>query len=662
MGSELASIDVERASLRSPSPTTIRQDEHGSITSVQQAAALQTSWKRRRRSYILIYASIFCVAYVTSLDANTGFLYLNFACSEFGALASFSTIAIIQQLCFAIAKPPIAKISDVFGRAEAYLLSLAFYVFGYIIISTAPSLTRLIGGIVFQATGNTGIQVLQSIIIADSTTAKWRGLVIGLVNLPYLINFAVAGPLVELVMDTKGWRFGFFLWTVILPISALPLLITLIVGQRRASKAGLLTTNPIRRYPFWKGIAELGSEVDAIGLLLFSAGFLLLLVPLSEAGHGIHSIGSTRQLLGASVVVLALFSWWESKARSPILPYRFLSNTSVVCICLVGILDFASFYLSWTYLSAFIQVLKGWDQTRTGYFASTQNVTSTLIGLMVGWAMAATRKYKFLLVGGIIVRLIGVSMMIRYRSNKSPTHLLILCQLLQGIGGGSVAITMQVAVQCVVRHSDVAIVTAIELLMTECGAAIGSALAGMIFSGDLPKALAARLPDLSEEEIDNIYGSLSVALSFPIGTATREAIIEAWVQVMHKLCITASLILVPAIFFGLAIPDGTLPDILHHRADSHHHHHHHSHQHHQHSSRHNHMRSRPSHSSLRPPGGKRPSSRSRPFLVPGDAKVAPIQHQTTTKPSGAVYSEVASPSSKATTNATTAPLSPQESE
>jgi MFS family permease len=625
------SLDIETASNGPTSPLLTRNDEHLESSSAlhQHNTAHTASWAKRRRSYILVYSAIFCVAYVTSLDANTGFLYLNFACSEFGALASFSTIAIVQQLCFAIAKPPIAKISDVFGRAEAYLLSLAFYVFGYLIVSTAPTLPRLIGGIVFQATGTTGIQVLQSIIIADSSTAKWRGLIIGIVNLPYLINFAVAGPLVELVMTTKGWRFGFFLWTIILPISALPLLITLIIGQRRARRAGLLMTSPIRSDSFWKGMAELGSEVDAIGLLLFSGGFLLLLVPLSEAGHGLQTFGSSRQLLSLSVLVLAVFAWWETKAKTPILPYRFLVNTSVVCICLIGVLDFASFYLSWTYLSAFIQVLKGWDQTKTGYFASTQNVTSTVIGIFVGWSMAATRKYKFLLLGGIIVRLIGVSMMIRFRSNHSPAPLLILCQLLQGIGGGSVAITMQVAVQCVVRHSDVAIVTAIELLMTECGAAIGSAVAGMVFTQDLPTALAVRLPSMSQQEIDAIYGSLSVALAFPIGSETREAIIEAWVQIMHKLCIIASLILIPAVFLCMAIPDGTLPDVLYHRPDSHHHHHHHQH-HHQH--RHGSASSRPRRSSLLP-GSNRPSSRSRSVNAHTETSTRPGILQAVSRPS-----------------------------
>lgn len=300
----------------------------------------------------------------------------------------------------------------------------------------------------------------------------------------------------------------------------------------------------------------------------------------------------------------------------------------MVCICIIGILDFASFYLSWTYLSAFIQILKGWDQTRTGYFASTQNVTSTVIGIIVGYLMAATGRYKFLLVGGIIVRLIGVSMMIRFRSNHAPTPMLVLCQLLQGIGGGSVAITMQVAVQCMVRHSDVAIVTAIELLMTECGAAMGSAIAGMIFSTDLPAALASRLPNIPQDDINSIYGSLSIALSYPIGSPIREAIIEAWVQVMHKLCIVASLALVPAVFLALAIPDGTLPDILHHRLDPSHHHYHNHHNHNLNYPHHRQNRSgrphaRSSLGSVNRPSisSKRPVSRQRPMTIAGETDI-----------------------------------------
>ncbi len=99
-------------------------------------------WKKRRGLYLLVYSAIFCVAYVTTLDSNTGYLYLNFACSEYGALASFSTVAIVQQMVFAIAKPPIAKLSDVVGRPQAYVLSLIFYVCGYSIVASTARCDR----------------------------------------------------------------------------------------------------------------------------------------------------------------------------------------------------------------------------------------------------------------------------------------------------------------------------------------------------------------------------------------------------------------------------------------------------------------------------------------------------------------------------------------
>lgn len=533
-------------------------------------------WRRRRGLYLLVYSAIFCVAYVSSLDSNTGYLYLNFACSEYGALASFSTVAIVQQMVFAIAKPPIAKLSDVVGRPQAYVLSLVFYVCGYIVVATTASLRSLIGGICLQSAGTTGIQVLQSIIIADTTTAKWRGLVIGIVNLPFLINFAVAGPMVDLVMRHGGWRFGFAIWTVVMPLAATPLLLTLLVGQRRARRAGLATRSTLTDKPWRQALWQLARELDLVGLLLFTGGWLLILLPLTLAGHGERQAQvpmATFVLGGAGLLVV--FGWWETRASVPILPYQFLTNSAVVCTCVVGVLDFASFYISWTFLSSFVQILKGWDQTKTGYFATTQNVTSTITGIIVGSLMAMTRRYKALLVIGLVTRLLGVSLMVRYRTADDPTFMLVLCQLLQGIGGGSIAITMQVAVQVTVRHADVAIVTALELLTTEIGAAMGSATAGWMFQTYLPTKLQANLPHMDAEELKLVYGSLQKALSYPIGSAERNGIIRSWVEVMRMLSIVALITLVPALFFGLAIPDTALPDVHGAPGHSSHHHHHH---------------------------------------------------------------------------------------
>jgi hypothetical protein len=65
---------------------------------------------------------------------------------------------------------------------------------------------------------------------------------------------------------------------------------------------------------------------------------------------------------------------------------------------------------------------------------------------------------------------------------------------------------------------------------------------------------------MPEEERQRIYGSLSVALSYALGSEEREGIIEAWVSVMRTLCIIASLALVPGVFLAISVPDHHLPD------------------------------------------------------------------------------------------------------
>ena len=83
--------------------------------------------RRRTLSLLALYASIFTMAMAMSLDAMSFNLYLNYACSEFNALSSMGTVMIVQQLVRAIAKPPVAKLSDVVGRIGTLLLVLGLY-------------------------------------------------------------------------------------------------------------------------------------------------------------------------------------------------------------------------------------------------------------------------------------------------------------------------------------------------------------------------------------------------------------------------------------------------------------------------------------------------------------------------------------------------------
>ena len=66
--------------------------------------------------------------------------------------------------------------------------------------------------------------------------------------------------------------------------------------------------------------------------------------------------------------------------------------------------------------------------------------------------------------------------MIHSRGAQGSDAEVVWTQILQGLGGGFAAITSQVGAQASVPHIDVATVTAVVLLITEVGGAVGNAI------------------------------------------------------------------------------------------------------------------------------------------------------------------------------------------
>lgn len=68
--------------------------------------------------------------------------------------------------------------------------------------------------------------------------------------------------------------------------------------------------------------------------------------------------------------------------------------------------------------------------------------------------------------------------MIHSRGANSSDAEIVWTQILQGFGGGFAAVASQVGAQASVPHADVAIITAVVLLWTEIGGAVGQAIGG----------------------------------------------------------------------------------------------------------------------------------------------------------------------------------------
>lgn len=140
--------------------------------------------------------------------------------------------------------------------------------------------------------------------------------------------------------------------------------------------------------------------------------------------------------------------------------------------------------------------------------------------------------------------------MLRARRLDNTTTELVVSQIIAGFGGGFTTLASQLGVQAVVSHQDVGIATAVFLTVTQIGGAVGSSLAGSVWTSMLPAQLRQRLPASEHSNIDRIVGDLSYTLSYPIGSPIRTAINDSYVEVQRMLNLISLLALIPCLISG----------------------------------------------------------------------------------------------------------------
>ncbi|KAH8829259.1 major facilitator superfamily domain-containing protein [Flagelloscypha sp. PMI_526] len=512
-----------------------------------------------------LFIGLGLAAYIYSLDGQTTYTYLAFATSSMEHHSLLSSVQTAQAVIIAVFKPVVAKFADVTSRGTTYVLALLFYVLGYIVIASAKNIGTIAGGIILYAVGYTGLQLLNQIIIADITSLRWRGLVSGLLSMPFVINAFIGSEVSAQMLardPVSGWRWGYGMFAILIPASLAPLITTLLWAERKAKKLGVVASHQVSHQK--TGFVQALHAMDVFGLLLIAASISLILLPmtLSKTALGGWHNPSIIAMIVLGVALLPVVIFWEVKyAKFPVIPLRFLKNRAVMSAAFIGFFDFVSFYLTFTYLYSYVNVEQpSWSLKELNYFIFTQTVALSVFGLLGGVLMSIFRHYKYIVIFGLLVRLLGVGIMIHSRGGHGSTAELVWTQILQGLGGGFVAIASQVGAQASVTHADVATATAFVLLVTEIGFAVGSTLAGVIWASILPGKLVKYLPNVSQAERDALYASMITITKSPAGDPIREGAIAAYGDTMRVLCIAATCIAIVPLLLSFLLPNYRLGD------------------------------------------------------------------------------------------------------
>jgi hypothetical protein len=166
-----------------------------------------------------------------------------------------------------------------------------------------------------------------------------------------------------------------------------------------------------------------------------------------------------------------------------------------------------------------------------------------------------TYRYRLYSLIGVPVYITGLLLTTFFRGPSNPLSYVLFSQILTGIGGGMFHVPVQLGIQAVARHQEVGIATAMFLTFTSLGGSVGSAIAGAIWTGLLPRQLHEHLPAMSPAERKRIYDDFEFAMSFRRGSVERDGIVAAYVDVMKMLSVTATLAALPMIVFVFAMTE-----------------------------------------------------------------------------------------------------------
>ncbi|KAG7892614.1 hypothetical protein KL936_000788 [Ogataea polymorpha] len=496
-----------------------------------------------KRYILVLILSLYLCSWTYALDSSTTYSYQPYATSQFDRHSMLSTLSIANSIIGAVCKPFIAKISDMTSRAVAYMFILVLYIIGFVIAACSPTISAYVIGSVFIAIGQSGIDLLNSILVADMTPLKWRATVNGLLSTPYLCTTWVAGYIVQNI-TTTNWRWGYGMFAIITPAALIPAIGMIFWMDHKINYGTFKFSIKLPQITVGKSMNNLSKikhaliEIDALGLILLGFAFSLMLLPCSlysYAKGGWHnpSMIAMEVVGGVFLIMYTIYEIWI--APYPLLPKRVLLNRTFICCVIIDFCYQMGGYFWLLYFSSYDLVVLNLSYRDWTYLNNTETMGLCSFGVIYGLLFRYFRRYKVFQVFGSSIRLIGLGLMVHSTKMENGPSLgvIVAALVLTSIGDCGDAMGTQLAAQACVPHVDLASTISVLSLYTSIGAGVGQAIVASVWTSNLPQRLTEHVGDATRAL--SYFESVTVISALPWGSDDRIACIKAYQDVCYLL-------------------------------------------------------------------------------------------------------------------------------
>ncbi|KAF9542737.1 hypothetical protein EC957_001718 [Mortierella hygrophila] len=495
-----------------------------------------------RKNIKYLYIAIMVQAFLRSFEVNLMYSSLNVISAIFEAASIATILPIILEIISAALVPFYTKISDVVGRSQALTIAAFMYLLGYTVQGTSQGFLQLALGQIVYGVGSTGLMTLAQVLIADITPLIDRGIMFALWGMPSTVNVFIASVLVDpLTQPTTRWRSVY----AVIGTTALIGFIILLgplwhyqrKAERRAASHGCRTETRSIRWLF--------SEFDAVGALLITMALGLTLLPIILA-KSYDDNWKSPKILGmffSGVLSWVLLAIWEVKfSTRPIMPMRIWYNRTSFGALAVGFFLTVINAMNYNYYSLYLVVSRDISYGRSSMLERAYQVIYPICELLTGFAMKRFKICRPFIWVGIFVQTIGLGLQIPARKPSSSDAFIVIAQIIAGGGAGMANNAAIVAVTGSVSKDDTATAIGAIHILGSFGYALGSGLAGGIWTQYLPMRLAKHITGPYDERL-----AMNDPLKYipKLDLITKGQLVEAYADSQMLMLIIAMCLAVP---------------------------------------------------------------------------------------------------------------------
>jgi EmrB/QacA subfamily drug resistance transporter len=428
------------------------------------------------RQKALIMVAIMLGLFLAALDQTIVGTALPKIVTDLAGNNLYTWVVTVYLLASTVTVPIYGKLSDVYGRRPLLLIGVGLFLLGSALSGLSQSMGQLIVFRGIQGLGAGAIFPIALAVIGDLFSPAERGRYQGFFGAVFGLSFIIGPFLGGFLTDSISWHWIFY---VNLPIG----IAALVVMATQLPNTGNTRGVRVR-------------DLDYLGILVFSAAAILLLLGLTNKGLT-DSSGQLYDWLSPSVLYYMVaaailtvgFVVIEHFAKEPIIPLDLFRNRSY------SVINVATFFVAFGFFSAIIflpryfQAVQGLSATASGYRTWPLMLGLILSSTLSGILVSRTGKYKRMLLGSMALLTLGMFLLTRLQVDTGYWTL-SLWMLIAGLGVGPSFSVTTVALQNAVPLRRIGVATSNLTFFRQIGGSVGLAIAGSIFA----VAFASQLP------------------------------------------------------------------------------------------------------------------------------------------------------------------------